>query len=252
MKTVYLAWRDPGKRWFPVGKLTRDDSGRYSFVYLQGASEANQHAGFLPIVSFPDFAETYESAELFPLFANRLLSDRRPEFEAFQSWLNLPPDQRDPLVLLARSNGIRETDTFEVFGHPEPDSAGQYHVQCFVHGLQHREPEAIERAERLEPDEQLSIEADPGNSADCLAIKTLTADDRPQHIGFLPRYLNADVRHIGIDSVRVAVERVNARPTPLQFRVLVRLVAPWPDGFRPYSDPQFQPFQRAFQEARLA
>ncbi len=244
MTTVYLAWRDPGRRWFPVGRLTRDDSGRYQFVYTHGAAEAHEQAGFAPLVSFPDWQETYESGELFPLFANRLLSERRPEFPLFQDWLNLPRDQKDPLVLLARSNGIRETDTFQVFAHPVPDDEGRYHVHCFIHGLRHRDPDAINRAESLVIGEPLWIEPDPENPADALAIKTLTVDERPQHIGFLPRYLTSDVRRIGIDQVHASVERVNPRPTPAQFRVLVRLLAAWPPGFQPYSDPSFAPLSK--------
>jgi len=110
-----------------------------------------------------------------------------------------------------------------------------------VHGLQHREPEAVERAERLHEGEPLRIESDPNNVADSLAVKTLTDDEQPRHIGFLPRYLNADVHHLGLHTVRATVARVNPRPVPLQFRVLVRLVAPWPEDFRAFSDSAFQP-----------
>lgn len=243
MTTVFLAWRDPGRRWFPVGRLTRTN-GHFTFAYTRGALEAAKAAGFLPLAAFPDFSKPYEAAELFPAFANRLVSNRRPDFAEFVDWLNLPADAADPLAILARSSGRRETDTFEVFACPTRDATGRYHVQCFVHGLEHRTPEAIARATRLQVEEALQIEPEPNNPVDRLALKALTIEDL-QHIGYLPRYLTEDVRALGLDRVDVRVERVNPSPTPIQFRVLIRLTAPWPEAFAPCASPLFQPITRA-------
>ena len=239
MTTVFLAWRDPGRRWYPVGKLTRR-GGMYRFVYIQGALEAHRDAGFEPLVSFPELHEVYQSPDLFPVFTNRMLSKRRPEFDDFVSWLALPTSEQDPLVLLARSNGRRATDAFEVFAKPSPDGDGRLRVLCFVHGIQHRGPEAIERVDRLGVGDPLRIEADPLNEVDRYALKALTDEETPVHIGFLPRYLNEDVNAIGAAHVQVSVEHINRKPTPLQFRLLVQLTGPWPEGFDPCSGPQYQ------------
>lgn len=238
METAFLAWHDPGRRWYPVGRLSREDH-HYTFVYTRGAWDAYV-AGFRPLPSFPSFQNSYSAPGLFTTFTTRVLSQKRPEFPEFVSWLNLSPENADPWEVLVTGGGQRETDSFEIFACPRRDDEGRFSVQCFVRGLQHRTPEAIARADRLRVGERLLIEGEPGNAADTLAVKTVTADDF-QHIGYLPRYLAGDVRALGLDRVAVSVERLNRAPTPVQFRVLVRLTAPWPSGFRPCTGPEFEP-----------
>src|SRR5437667_10297479 len=115
MRTLFLAWQHPESRaWYPVGKLTHDGA-EYQFVYTKGAQLANAQVGFQPLRTFPSFGDIYESDQLFPLFSNRLLSRSRPDFPDFVSWLNLPETEDDPVIILARSGGRRETDQLEVF-----------------------------------------------------------------------------------------------------------------------------------------
>jgi len=98
MKVLYLAWRDPkGRTWFPVGRLSFDGKV-YRFVYTRGAK---QSPNFLPFARMEDLTTIYESDELFPLFANRLLSKKRPEYQEFLQWLNTRPGEDDPLTSLA-------------------------------------------------------------------------------------------------------------------------------------------------------
>jgi hypothetical protein len=74
MKTLYLAWQDPeGRRWLPVGRLSFDGHV-YRFVYTKGAKQSPR---FVPFGAMRDLHVVYESAVLFPLFANRLLSKTR-------------------------------------------------------------------------------------------------------------------------------------------------------------------------------
>jgi len=226
-------------RWYPIGRLTFSDQ-RYHFVYLEGARDASEHAGFRPLIAFDDLHKSYESKALFPIFANRLPSPSREEFPGFIEWLSLAAEERDPMVLLARSAGRRETDTFEVFECPEPDAQGRYCVHAFIHGLRHRSPEAIERAKSLVTGETLQVSSNPENEYDSLAIKAHTADG-VHHLGYLPRYLSPDVHHVGLDLVHASVVRINPPPAPMQFRVLVRLEAPWVSGFSPCSGPGFAP-----------
>lgn len=90
MKTLFLAWKDPvSLAWFPIGRLTFDGK-LYRFVYIQGVLSAHQKADFPPLWSFPDLDRVYESPELFPLFANRLLRRSRPDYPDFVKWLNIP------------------------------------------------------------------------------------------------------------------------------------------------------------------
>ena len=40
--------------------------------------------------------EIYKSPDLFPLFANRLISRKRPEYKDFLRWLDLREDEAAP------------------------------------------------------------------------------------------------------------------------------------------------------------
>jgi hypothetical protein len=246
MNTLYLAWRQPERRWWPVGRLTREAS-KYVFAYTKGAISASQ-AGFRPLTSFPDLDQVYVSNEPFPLFANRVPPRSRPDYEDFVDWLDLRRGEMDPMILLARSGGQRETDTFEVFPEPEPSPEGRYKSTFFAHGLRHLGIEAEEAASHLMPGDPLVLKAEPENPHDPRALRILTTL-QGTHLGFVPRYLCEDVHGIqqlvGQDGVRVRVHRVNPPPTPAQFRLLCALDAPWPMGFRPLSSPDFEPIPSA-------
>jgi hypothetical protein len=241
LKTLFLAWQDPDSRaWFPVGQLTHDH-GLYRFSYLQGALEANRTSGFQPIFSFPEWNHSYLSKDLFPLFANRLLRPSRPEYKDFIQWLNIPEHQDDPIALLSRSGGKRKTDNFEVFPCPEPDGDGNFHIHFFTHGLRHF-PEAEQQyIQTLEPDTPLWLMHDLQNSFDSRALVLRT--ENKHQVGYCPRYLAQDFLKLVSsfpEQVKVTVERVNPPPTPLQFRLLCSLTAPWLEGFEPFSSPSYQ------------
>ncbi len=240
MNTLYLAWRQPDHRWWPVGRLSREGSD-YVFTYTQGARSA-ESAGFRPLSSFPDFDEVYVSTELFPMFRNRLPPQSRPDYHEFNEWLDLERGEADPLVMLARSGGQRETDMFEVFPVPELNAEGRYRSTFFVHGLRHRGPSAEEEVRHLRPGDVLALEAEPTNPHDPRALRIHTVV-RGVHIGFVPRYLCQDVHALlsaAGERPQARVQRVNAPPTPAQFRVLCALDAPWPQGFRPLASPDFE------------
>ncbi len=247
MKNLFLAWQDPGSRaWFPIGRLSHEGQ-TYQFVYTKGALDAQQKVGFQPLRTFPKLDEVYESYDLFPLFSNRLLGKTRPDYNEFVSWLNLPVDQDDPLVLLARSGGRRVTDELEVFPAPEGDEEGNYHIHFFAHGLRHLPAAAIERIGELKTGEPLSLLHDYQNPRDNLALALRTDDPKPFLVGYCPRYLLSDTLELvrqHPESVRITVERVNSAPAPLQLRLLCNMTAHWPEGFVPYSSEAYQPIVR--------
>ncbi len=240
MNPLFLSWRQPDHRWWPVGVLSRDSEG-FVFSYTEGAYAAAK-VGFRPLSAFPDLDQVYRSRTLFPIFQNRLPPRSRPDYDEFVEWLDLHRDEQDPLVLLARSGGRRQTDMFEVFSGPEPQDDGRYRSTFFLHGLRHRGPEAEQEVARLKVGDELTLEEEPGNPVDPQAIRVL-ARVRGVHIGFVPRYLCADVhtlRTAAGDAARVRVRRLNPAPTPVQFRVLCELESPWPAGFRPLAGPEFR------------
>ena len=237
MKTLFLVWRQPERRWWPVGRLTAA-GGHYVFAYTKGAAEAAQ-AGFRPLASFPDRETVYVSPELFPLFSNRVYAEGRPEYADFITWAGLREDD-DPIVVLGRSLGPRVTDLFEVFARPEPDPHGRCHSVFFVDGLAHRPAEAQARALRLSSGTRLSLEPDWDNGDDPFALKVVAEG---VHVGYVPRYFCKDVKALQVgcqDALLATVRQVNPE-APRQFQLLCSVDACWPAGFQPCSGPEYEP-----------
>ncbi|MEL7142274.1 MAG: HIRAN domain-containing protein [Cyanobacteria bacterium J06643_4] len=243
MKALFLAWQNPVSRaWHPIGRLTFDGS-LYRFSYIQGVINAQKEGSFKPLWAFPELNHTYESAELFPLFANRLMRRSRPEFPDFVQWLNVPEHAADPITLLARSGGNRVTDHLEVFPCPEPDEHGQYHLHFFSHGLRHLPPEVRPFIRQLQPGDRLYVAHDGQNPYDDKALLLRTSDSTI--VGYCPRYLAADVfdlYHEDPETLTVVVERINPPPTPLKLSLLCHVTIVRLDGFQLFSSSDYQPF----------
>jgi len=239
---LYLAWEDPiDHKWLPVGRLTIDENSIYRFVYTKGAQSSRN---FVPLVRMGKFDEVYTSDTLFPLFSNRLLLNSRPESRNYMEWLDIKENECDPLTMLAITEGIRGTDTFEVFQCPEPNDEGKYEVKFFSHGLRYLPIHAIERVNSLQKGDKLFILPDIQNKHDEMAL-ALRMDDPVEMAGYCPRYLSPDfyelLKRTGTpDDIEVSVERVNVK-APLQLRLLCKIVAPWPEGFQPCSEDKFKP-----------
>jgi hypothetical protein len=241
-QTLFLAWQDIHSRsWFTIGRLIYDGQ-QYRFVYTQGAKEAQNICDFQPLYSFPDLEQAYTSIYLFPVFSNRLMSRSRPDYTNFLQWLNIPEQEDDPLAILARSGGQRETDSFAVFPYPEPDEKGQYQLYFFAHGLRYLPKCAIERINDFVLGEKLWLAHEFQNPYD---TKALTLNTEDHHIvGYCPRYLRSEIFDLiwkNASSVKLEVECVNLSPTPLQFRLLCHVTALCKDDFRPFSSPEYQP-----------
>jgi hypothetical protein len=213
LKTLFLAWEDPGSgSWFPIGRLTFNGK-EYQFNYTNGVLEAKLKCGFGPLPSFPDFNKVYTSQKLFPLFSNRVMPRSRPDYPEFVQWLNIPQHEDDPIALLARSGGKRVTDKFEVFPCPEPDENGRYRIHFFAHGLRHLPKPAIERINGLQVGELLYLAHEFQNPHDSSALLLCTEDH--WIVGYCPRYLCG-----GYFSNYLAASRIGSRrsrspqPTP--------------------------------------
>jgi len=188
--------------------------------------------------------QVYESRELFPLFANRLLSKSRPEYEAYLRWSGLDIDHPpDPIMVLGVTEGIRQTDAVEVFPCPVPDAQGCYFNKFFLHGTGWLPKETVGRMAKLKEDERLKLMLDLQNEYDRQAVAVRTETER-MLIGYVPRYLAHDVwqlvRECEMDFIELRVARVN-RDAPLQNRVLCLMRACWPEGFQPCHGDDFLP-----------
>jgi hypothetical protein len=236
MNTLYIAWQDPDTRgWLPVARLIYKE-GVYRFEYTKGAKNTR----FVPFGRLKELNQVYYSHELFPLFANRLLTKSRPEYQTYLKWLGVGLETQDPMLLLARSGGVRGTDLLEVFPQPEANAQGEYELYFFSHGLRHQSRETLARINGLTAGETLDLTPDDENPVDSFAI-VLHTGDRVK-AGFCPRYLAPDLRRLlnsGADW-RLTVARVNA-DAPIQFRLLCKLVFKLPEGVVFFAGEDFKP-----------
>ena len=247
MNALLVASRsgDPTKGgWSPIGRL-EFDHGMYRFVYTQGARTA---VGFTPFSGMEDLEEIYESNELFPVFANRLLPKSRPEYDAYLQWSGFDPaNPPDPIAVLGVTEGIRRTDMIELFPCPVRDEQGCYLNKFFLHGLRYMPEAAKARVLALQEDEPLYPMLDLCNPTDRNAVALRTVNGDRLILGYVPRYLAHDVcklfQSCEPEFINIFAHRVN-RGAPLQQRLLCRMHACWPEGFQPCSGEEFQPIPK--------
>ena len=136
---LYLAWQDPqSRRWFTIGRLRKLDTGDYEFVYVAGYEEARAAAGMEPLVGFMEPNLRYLSNRLFPLFQNRIMTPSREDYGAYLRKLGFDKPPQEPIEILARSEGHRTTDSFQVFRAPALERIdGRLHCtfEFFIHGM---------------------------------------------------------------------------------------------------------------------
>ena len=244
MNSLYLAWQDSGhsRAWFPIGRLDSDLAhSRFFFGYTQGAERAAQVAGLRPLESFPNFRKTYESAELFPLFKNRVMDSERTDFSDYLRQLDLDPENADPISILSVTGGTRQTDNLEVFPKIERQTDGRFCCRFFLHGSRHVNADAQRALGSLKGDDLLRVALELNNPATGLALQI--ESNNYHMIGWAPRYLISDLKKAIDDSpeaVSGKVVRVNPAPAPANQRVLVELTGRLSSGHSPMSDPDFR------------
>ena len=79
--------------------------------------------GFPLLIEFPDLNEDYQSAELFPLFQNRVMNRARPDITDYLHSLDLT-EEADPIEILSTNGGHRVTDSYEVFQRSRKTTPG--------------------------------------------------------------------------------------------------------------------------------
>lgn len=232
MKALFVAYQDTDSRqWTPVARLTHDGKF-YHFAYTHGAKNL---PNFVPFGRMSELDAEYVSEQIFPLFANRLLPKSRPEYKDYLNWLGLSDVDHDALEELARTGGLRATDTLELIPCPEPTNTNQFEVYFFCRGLRHLPADSQDRSLNLAKGEKLYLMPDIQNDSDSTALM-LRTDDPLSVIGYVPRFYSAEfsrlIELVGAKTPKVTVEKVNA-DAPIQYRVLCKFSAPWPAQFQP-------------------
>ncbi len=238
-RRLYAAWRNPDGLIRPVGVLSlreSDEQQRYHFVYLKAAEDFE---GFDGLPGLRDLHRAYESEQLFPVFRNRLMPRRRPDYADFVQRLKLDVET-DPFEVLIRSEGKKATDRVEVFAHPERTPDGELTTLFFLRGVRHLSG-ALASVGEVQAGDVLELEDDPANAVNAQAILISTRTGR--RIGWVPDCLVATLHELReLDAtLEVTAEHVNPESAPNHMRVLCRLRAPWPQGYEPLTGPDYQP-----------
>jgi hypothetical protein len=214
-----------------VGFLSVSD-GRYRFAYLRRFADdpANR-----PIPGFPHFDRRYESDDLFPIFAERIMSPRRPDRPIVLGALGLALEA-EPFEVLARSGGRRVGDTIELVPVPDPQPDGFTAVDYFVHGVRHMEAAAQRRIDALGVGDPLRLERDPQNPMNARAVNVM--DGVEFHLGYVPDPLLDLIDPIGEPQTEVL--RTNAADLGFHFRLLVRTSGTLRPGAAPFEGPEWE------------
>ena len=249
-RRLVVAWQHPEERSIqPVGFLTRDGNG-FQFAYIRNALTVRD---FRPLLGFEDLYRSYNSEDLFPLFAQRAMDPRRPDYPRYVQNLGLEGDP-SPWEQIARSQGHREGDTIQLFPEPIVDSDG---VRCLflVHGIRHAHKgtkilngirvevtrEQVEGAlAKLHRGDKLGIIPEPENEKNPQAIVVMGAPHVP--VGWIPDLIVEDLRRLMERAqVTVAAEHINGPDAPWHLRLLARLRAAPAQGFRFFTGERWEP-----------
>lgn len=239
VRRLVVAWQNPESRLIsPVGLLSYDGHS-YRFAYIRHALDV---VDFQPLLGFPDLRRSYNSKDLFPLFAQRAMDPRRRDYLRYLTRLGLD-GEASPLEQIARSQGRRQGDSIQLL--PEPEVSGDELTFLFlVNGTRHvLEPMILEGRElhvsnetlenvlaRLRTGDPLALVSQPENPANDLAV-VVTGMSVP--LGWVPDLLLEDLHELlERASVTVTVEHVNGPDAPWHLRVLARLRAMPAGSFR--------------------
>lgn len=234
-RRLAVAWQHPEtRRVQPVGLLWHDhEDSHYKFRYVRNALHVKD---FRPFISFPDLGRAYRSTRLFPLFAQRVMDPRRPDFGRYVSTLDLPVDV-SPWEQMARSEGRRAGDSIMVFPEPVVLPGGRTESFFLVHGVRHalaEAPQPVEsRLRQLRPGAPLALTLDPVNAFNPRAIQVTRGGLK---LGWVPDVLLDyvhTVRRSGPFSL--SAQHVNGPDAPVHLRLLVKLAGTVPAGHVPFS-----------------
>lgn len=201
-----------------LDRVAHNDGYTFEFSYLAAAVEC---AGFVPIVGFRDIHRRYSSRRLFPSFAERVISARRPDRPQYLESLDLGTDA-DAWEILSASGGHREGDPIELISLPRYDRDTHATAAHFLaHGVRYRGERVSDHITRLAAGRRLSLRPEPTNEIDERAVQIL---DNETHLGYVPSPLLDYVHSVlsGGDH-SLTVVRANPPGTHAHLRLLLRL-----------------------------
>ena len=252
-RRLVVTWQHPADRNIePVGFLDYDGQC-YRFGYIRHALSVKD---FRPLLGFRDLHRAYSSEALFPLFAQRVMDPRRPDYQRYVERLGLP-EEASPWEQITRSQGRRQGDTIQLL--PQPTTDGETLTCLFlVNGVRHvpDEPlvldgrpievtrEQVEAAlARLHPGDALQLVREPANKHNPLALLVMAPAATP--VGWVPNLMVEDMHKlIARADVSVTAEHINGPDAPWHLRLLARLTARGAGDFRFFTGEQWDLLSR--------
>ena len=224
--------RDPDTRGYRAIGFLAYDGQHYNFAYLRTAVSM---PGFHSLPGLSDTTRAHDSDRLFPIFAERVISARRPDRQTSMDALGLGMDAA-PFEVLQRSGGRRVGDTIEVLPAPTAAPDGSLTVDFLVHGVRYRPPEVQERISQLHPGDELRIVPELDNQTDFRALLVTDRDALP--LGYVPSPLLELVHALSDPTARVL--RANGPLVGFHFRLLARIAGRVPAGHQPFGGPAWE------------
>ena len=222
LRRFLLTWRDGQElpAIHDVGCLSFD--GAFRFHYLKAARTAPR---FHPLPGLPDVTGNYgPAAELFPVFAGRVMERSRPDFASYVTALDLPRDAGD-LDILARSGAVSRGDHLALTEEPTIHSDCTTGCTFLVRGLRFALPDPEVREQvlaALPAGTQMAVRDDPANDVSPDALLLCTNDG--VEVGWVPDALTGFVRRVvGEPAGSVTVQRRNSSAQPPHTRLLVHV-----------------------------
>jgi hypothetical protein len=252
-RRLVVTWQHPADRNIePVGFLDYDGQC-YRFGYIRHALSIKD---FRPLLGFRDLHRAYSSEALFPLFAQRVMDPRRPDYQRYVERLGLP-EEASPWEQITRSQGRRQGDTIQLL--PQPTTDGETLTCLFlVNGVRHvpDEPlvldghpievtrEQVETAlSRLHPGDALQLVREPANKHNPLALLVMAPAATP--VGWVPNLMVEDMHKlIARADVSVTAEHINGPDAPWHLRLLARLTARGAGDFRFFTGEEWDLLSR--------
>jgi len=249
---LVVTWQHPDSRDVsPVGLLSFDGT-TYVFEYLKTATQVD---GFPLLLGFPDVERTYRSEDLFPLFAQRAMDPRRPDFQRYVEDLGLSEDAT-PWEQLSRSGGTRQGDTLQLFPAPRYGPSG-WVCYILVHGMRYLLEKSVvvngEDHEKYEADEferiiselrvgeALVVEHETTNRVSSHALIATTTSHLP--LGWIPDWFAGEVFDLQAQSaLEFFVDRVNPAEAGWHMRLVAKMQADCPADHKFFAGPRWETF----------
>lgn len=204
------------RSWHAVGFLAEGSDG-WSFRYFESITDASW---FAPLFGFGEVSRVYRSPQLFPIFAQRLMSARRPDRPAYLQALALKADA-SAFDVLARSGGRRAGDNIELLPVPTLDIDGATCAYFLVHGVRYVEG-AADAIDGLRQGDRLELKDEPANPKDPHAL--IVASSTGEAVGYVPAPLLEYARAVrSVSGWSLTVERASSPDVGPHLRLLVCL-----------------------------